>query len=305
MSRIQHILDKAERDGAVQRMRVVIDAPPSLPDATLSPPADPAVADPGRADPAVANPRVADAVAAGRIVADTPPADPAARRSPAPGATAPAGRSIGSVRLDRRLVATGAAKGAAAEQYRALRTRILHGDTGVPVNVVLVTSPSNGDGKTLTAANLGLTMAQEFQRRVCVVDANMRQPQLHRLFGLPDSPGLSDVLLGRSTIAEACVSLEEHRITLLTAGPVPIYPAELLGSIIMRRTLEQLRVRFDAVIVDAPAALPLADVGILTPIVDSVVVVVRAGITPKPAIHDTMSALDPGKVLGIVLNDAT
>ena len=282
MSRIQHILDKAERDGAVQRLRVVIEAPPApATDATLSPPAHPAVADPGGADPAVANPRAAD-----------------------PGATAPAGRSIDGVRLDRRLVATGAARSAAAEQYRALRTRILHGDTGSPVNVVLVTSPSNGDGKTLTVANLGLAMAQEFQRRVCVVDANMRQPQLHRLFGLPDSPGLSDVLLGRTTIAEACVSLEDHRITVLTAGPVPIYPAELLGSIIMRRTLEQLRVRFDAVIVDAPAALPLADVGILTPIVDSVVVVVRAGITPKPAIHDTMSALDPGKVLGIVLNDA-
>jgi capsular exopolysaccharide synthesis family protein len=297
MSRIQHILDKAERDGAVQRMRVVIEAPPApSTDTTVRPPAGSAVADPAVADP----------VAAGRIVADPIAVDAAGgRRSTAPGATAPAGRAIGSVRLDGRLVATGAAKSAAAEQYRALRTRILHGDTGMPVNVVLITSPSEGDGKTLTVANLGLTMAQEFQRRVCVVDANMRQPQLHRLFGLADSPGLSDVLLGRTTLAEACVSLEDHRITVLASGPVPIYPAELLGSIIMRRTLEQLRTRFDAVIVDAPAALPLADVGILTPIVDSVVVVVRAGITPKPAIHDTMSALDPGKLLGIVLNDAT
>jgi capsular exopolysaccharide synthesis family protein len=294
MSRIQHILDKAERDGAVQRMRVVIEAPPD--DSTVRPSAGSPVADAAIADP----------VAAGRIGADPVSVDAAGgRRSTAAGATAPPGRSLEGVRLDRRLVATGAAKSAAAEQYRALRTRILHGETGMPVNVVLVTSPSDGDGKTLTVANLGLTMAQEFQRRVCVVDANMRQPQLHRLFGLPDSPGLSDVLLGRTTLAEACVSLEDHRITVLTSGPVPIYPAELLGSIIMRRTLEQLRTRFDAVIVDAPAALPLADVGILTPIVDSVVVVVRAGITAKPAIHDTMSALDPGKVLGIVLNDAT
>lgn len=291
MSRIQQILDKAERDGAVQRLRVVIEAPPApSTDTTVRPPAGAAVADPA---------------AAGPIVADPVAVDAAGRRSPAPGATAPAGRSVAGVRLDRRLVATGAAKSAAAEQYRALRTRILHGDTGMAVNVVLVTSPSDGDGKTLTVANLGLTMAQEFQRRVCVVDANMRQPQLHRLFGLADSPGLSDVLLGRTTIAEACVSLEDHSITVLTSGPVPIYPAELLGSIIMRRTLEQLRTRFDTVIVDAPAALPLADVGILTSVVDSVVVVVRAGVTPKPAIHDTMSTLDPGKVLGIVLNDAT
>jgi capsular exopolysaccharide synthesis family protein len=286
-SRIQHILDKAERDGAVRR--VVIETPPALAtDATLSPRADPAVADP---------------IAAGQLTTGSVAADPAiARKRPA---AAPIGRSMSALRLDRRLVATGAAKSASAEQYRALRTRIFHGDTGMPVNVVLVTSPADGDGKTLTVANLGLAMAQEFQRRVCVVDANLRQPQLHRLFGLPDSPGLSDVLLGYATIADACVSLEDQHITVLTAGAVPISPAELLGSITMRRTLEQLRSRFDAVIVDAPSALPLADVGILTPIVDSVVVVVRAGTTPKPAIHDTMSALDPGKVLGFVLNDAT
>lgn len=290
-SRIQHILDKAERDGAVQRMRVVIEAPPAPPiGSSLDP---------------VAHDEVAARVPADAGV-EHPTADPAiARTLPAPGQAAPGVRSIGSSRLDRRLVTAGAAKSVAAEQYRALRTRILHGDTGMAVNVVLVTSPGDGDGKTLTVANLGLTMAQEFQRRVCVVDANLRQPALHQLFGLPDNPGLSDVLLGRATIADACVTLEDHRITVLPAGAVPIYPAELLGSVTMRRTLEQLRARFDAVIVDAPTALPLADVGILTPIVDSVVVVIRAGTTPKPAIHDTMSALDPGKVLGIVLNDRT
>jgi capsular exopolysaccharide synthesis family protein len=296
MSRIQHILDKAERDGAAQRMRVVIEAPPALStDAAVGPPPP---------DPAVASPVDANPIAS-RIVGDAVAANPAAGRSSAPGAAAQPVRSIGGVRLDPRLVAAGAAKSAAAEQYRALRTRILHGESSILVNVVLVTSPSDGDGKTITVANLGLAMAQEIQRRVCVVDGNLRQPQLHRLFGLPDSPGLSDVLLGRTTIDDACVSLEDQHLTVLPAGTVPIYPAELLGSITMRRTLEQLRVRFDAVIMDAPSALPLADVGILTPIVDSVVVVVRAGTTSKPAIHDTMSALDPGKVLGIVLNDAT
>jgi len=268
MSRIQHILDKAEREGAAQRMRVVVESPATL-----------------------AIGAAADPIAPPPVVETAPP-------------VASPGRTVTALRLDRRLVAAGPANSAAAEQYRALRTRIMNADTSAPVNAVLVTSPCDGDGKTLTVANLGLVLAQEFQRRVCVVDANMRRPRLHALFGLADGPGLSDILVGRATIDEACVSLEDHHLALLPGGSVPRHPAELLGTITMRRTIEQLRSRFDSIVIDAPAALPLADVGVLVRLVDGIVVVVRAGTTPKPAIHDTVSALDPGKVLGLVLNDA-
>jgi len=191
-----------------------------------------------------------------------------------------------------------------AEQYRALRTRILHADNGSAVRVVLVTSPGRSEGRSLTVANLGLAMAQEYQRRICVVDADLRNPQQHRLFGIPEGPGLADVLAGRASLDEACATLEEHHITVLPAGTTPAHPAELLGTTTMRRTIEALRSRFDCVIVDGPGAIPLADVGILTPLVDSVLMVVRAGLTSKPAIHDAIATMDGGKLLGMVLNDA-
>jgi len=98
------------------------------------------------------------------------------------------------------------------------------------------------------------------------------------------------------------VIMEEYNLCLLPAGAVPRYPAELLGTATMRHTLDVLRSRFDRVIIDTPAAVPLADVGVLTPLVDCVVLIVRAGITSKPAILEAVSTIDAGKLLGVVLN---
>jgi capsular exopolysaccharide synthesis family protein len=273
MSRIQNILDKAEREGALPRVRSLHDQPMTSA-ATVA--------------PVMLNP-------------PAPLAPPAEVSAPA---GAPPMRAISGARLHPSLIAAMSPSGVAAEQYRALRTRIVHRDSGGPVNVVLVTSPGAGDGKSLTVANLGLAMAQEYQQRVCVVDADFRSPQQHRLFGLPDAPGLSDVLTGRVSLEEALMLLEEHHLSVLPAGTRSAHPAELFGTTVMRRTLEALRSRFDRIVIDSPAANPLADVGILTPLVDSVVLIVRAGVTSKPAIHDAIAALDAGKLLGIVLNEA-
>src|SRR6267143_988990 len=216
MSRIQNILDKAEREGAVRRIRPL--AGPTLPAV--------AVVDP----PVTLSPPPT-------VVAPEPDGSVAAASAPM--------RVISGARLSPSLIAAVSPSGIAGEQYRALRTRIVHRETGGPVNVVLITSPGRGDGKSLTVANLGLAMAQEYQQRICVVDADFRSPQQHRLFGLPDAPGLSDVLTGRVSLEDALVALE-----------------------------------------------------------DSIVLIVRAGITSKPAIHDAIAAVDAGKLLGIVLNEA-
>ena len=173
-----------------------------------------------------------------------------------------------------------------------------------PVNVVMITSPGRGEGKTLTVGNLGLAMAQEWQRRICIVDADLRHPQMHRIFGLPDGPGLCDVLTGRATLEEALVTLEEHQVTILPAGNVPAHPAELLGTSAMRKTMDMLRAQFDRVVVDVAPAAPLADVSILAPLVDRVLIVVRSGVTTKPAIHDAVSSIEPSKLLGFVLNES-
>jgi capsular exopolysaccharide synthesis family protein len=295
MSRIQNILNKAERDGTVRRMRSMADPVNGSSVATVdaAPPPPPV--------PVAAAAPVAAATAVAPIAPIVPPpiVDEVAATAPAPTVA----RSIPAVHLAPTLVAALAPDAVTAEQYRALRTRVVHSDNGLSVHMLLVTSPGRGEGKSVTAANLALTMAQEYQQRICLVDANLRDPEIHRLFDIAEAPGLADVLLGRASLEDALVTIEDHHITVLPAGDPAAHPAELLGTVTMRRTLDALRSHFDRVIIDAPAASPLADIGILTPLVDSVMLVVRAGVTSKPAIQDAMAAIEPGKLLGVVLNE--
>jgi capsular exopolysaccharide synthesis family protein len=281
MSRIQNLLDKADREGVIRRVRTIADAAPAVDVATLD------------AEPAFAGRRPSNPT--GPVMSAAP--DPAVEPEPAPL------RVLRGARLHPRLVAATSSTGVAAEQYRALRTRIVNADHRAG-RVVMVTSPGRKEGRSLTVGNLGLTMAQEYQRRICVVDADLRSPQLDRLFGLPEGPGLCDVLMGTARLEEALLTLEEHQITILPAGRAAAHPAELLGTTGMRRAIETLRSQFDWVVIDTPSAKPLADVGILTPLVDSVVLVVRAGVTSTPAIHDAIATIDGSKLIGIVLNEA-
>ena len=206
--------------------------------------------------------------------------------------------------LDPRLVAALAPQSLAAEQYRSLRTRIKRAENGRAVRAIVITSPNKGDGKSLTAGNLAITMAQEFQQRVLLVDADLRRPAVHRLFSVPDGPGLSDVLMGAADLDDALVHLPAHHLTVLPAGAPPGHPAELLGSASMRRVLDTLRTRFDRILIDMPPVAPLADLHIVAPMADGVLMIVRAGVTPKPAIEQALAGLDMSKVLGLVLNEA-
>jgi capsular exopolysaccharide synthesis family protein len=266
MSRIQEILKKAEREGGIHRTRGL----------------------------AAEGPAMGSPSAAAAATMPMPMAPPLQVREPRPV----------QGHLDHRLVAAFSPQSLAAEQYRSLRTRIKGAEQGRPMRTIVVTSPNKGDGKSLTAANLALTMAQEFQQRVLLVDGDLRRPALHALFGIADAPGLSDVLVGAAPLEDALVAMPQHELTILPAGPMPSHPAELLGSTVMRRTLDALRSRFDRILIDMPPVAPLADVSIALGMVDGLLMIVRAGVTPKPAIERALSGLDISKVLGLVLNDA-
>jgi capsular exopolysaccharide synthesis family protein len=213
-------------------------------------------------------------------------------------------RQVVSSGFDPMLVAAVASHALAAEQYRTLRTRLVLLEEGRARRVLLVTSPAKGDGKSITAANLALTMAQEFNRKVVLVDADLRRPTVHTLLGIPQQPGLVDVLGGDVSLQDAIVELADVRLAVVPAGQPPIQPAELLGSSGMRRLLESLRSRFDRVIVDMPPVVPLADVGVLAPQCDGVLLVVRAGVTPKPLIERALGTFDAERLLGVVLNES-
>ena len=283
MSRIQHILDKAEREGTVRRMHAL----PEPAAATIA--LDTPVAISQAAIPPLGAPDAAPSVS---LLTDVPGAHVVGG--------APSIRTARS-NLDRLLVAA-LSPGASAEQYRALRARVAQSHHGGLIDVIVVTSPGRGEGKSFTAANLALTMGQDFQSRICLVDADLRHPRQHTLFGIAAEPGLAEVLAGQAPLHDALITLEDQPLTVLPAGQVPAHPTELLGSSAMRRMLETLRSQFDRVIIDAPSAAPLADVGILTTLVDSVVLVVQAGTTTKPAIQEAISTIGSSKVLGVVLN---
>jgi capsular exopolysaccharide synthesis family protein len=318
MSRIQDILSKAERDGTARRTR-------ALGDEYATRPGDEGVStrgygesgpasrglDDGRARSApetarVARPRRPDAPA-------LPPPDPSAAAARREDPHAPAsGWSAAHeatprlmAQLDPHLVAALAPTSLAAEQYRSLRTRIKRSESGRALRTIAVTSPNKGDGKSLTAANLALTMAEEFQQRVLLLDCDLRRPSVHQLFGLAEAPGLGDVLMNAAELEHALVLLPEHHLTVLPAGLPPSNPAELIGSAAMRRVLDTLRTRFDRILIDVPPVAPLADLHILAPMVDALLMIVRAGVTPKPAIERALAGLDPTKVLGLVLNEST
>jgi capsular exopolysaccharide synthesis family protein len=277
MSRIQDILSKAERDGNTRRTRGLSD------EGLMSPP----------------------------VTIGSRPQQPSYESGAAhpwtPAATATAiepEQTVTTSTLDPCLVAALAPQSLAAEQYRSLRTRIKQAENGRAVRAIVITSPNKGDGKSLTAANLALTMAQEFQQRVLLIDADLRRPAVHNLFGMPAGPGLADVLMGALELSQALIKVEHHHLTLLPAGSVPHHPAELLGSAAMRRVLDSLRARYDRILIDLPPVAPLADLHIVAPMADGLLMIVRAGVTPRPAIERALSGLDMSKVLGLVLNES-
>jgi protein-tyrosine kinase len=225
-----------------------------------------------------------------------PPPDPG-RQPPALDAREPAD----AVALSPLFVAANEPDSPAAEQYRLLRTRLEGRDRGRRSQFVLVTSPGVGDGKTITSANLALTMAQEFQHTVVLVEADMRRPALAALFGVRPEPGLVDVLVGAATLDDALVSVPGHNLFVLPAGHAAGRSTELLASSMMSRVADALRARFDRIVIDTPP-VTLADTHVLARLADGVLFVVRAGVTPQPALEQALAGVDRDRVMGIVLN---
>jgi capsular exopolysaccharide synthesis family protein len=286
MSRDHRILSRAERDGTTRHLVPVFERERERPEPD---------------EPLELRPRPIAWTHRDERVPLPADLSPAERSDGGHGLPVPA-RPVFGTKLDRELVAALSPYGPAAEQYRSLRTRIAQIEHAGPRRVLLVTSPGAGDGKTVTVANLALTMAQEFQRQVLLIDADLRSARLHASLGISREPGLSDVLTGAASLDEALVSISEHRLIALPAGKTHDRPAELLGSEPMRRLMEGLARRFDRVLVDTTAA-HFADAGVLEPIADGVLLVVRAGRTSRQAITRAIGLVPRTKLLGVVLND--
>lgn len=192
-----------------------------------------------------------------------------------------------------------------AEAYRAARTNLTYAiDLGRDRKLVLVTSPGPAEGKTTTTANLAVVYGLA-GHRVCVVDTDLRRPTLHRVFGLENGEGLTNLLLAREPDLDRAVQRSVYtNVSVVTAGPLPPNPSELLGSARMQELLERLKAKFDVVLLDSPPALVVTDASVLATLVDGLVVVARANKTRRGALRATIEELaQSGRpIAGIILN---
>jgi len=201
------------------------------------------------------------------------------------------------------LIASLPATSQVSEAYRALRSSVGFASIDAPLRRLLVTSASKGEGKTLTSVNLATAMAID-GKRVILVDADMRRPNVHRTLSVPSSPGLSEVLAGMRSIEEAIQDTSVPNLQVVCAGPIPPNPAELLGSRMFDTVLEQLEARADIVIVDSPPCMPVTDPLIVASRVDGVILVLHCGQTRKHAIRHAVEQLNRAhaRIVGTVFN---
>lgn len=190
-----------------------------------------------------------------------------------------------------------------AESYRKIRTNLQFIDVDQPPRSIVVTSAVPREGKSLTSINLAMTIAQRGDR-VCLIDADLRRPSIHTSLDLDQQVGLTTILLGRVTPADAVQ--RHHGVDVITSGPLPPNPAELLGARSMRDLVERLAETYDFVLLDAPPLLPVTDAAILATQTDGAVVVIRSGRTRREQVRIAISSLRSveAHVLGAVLNMA-
>ncbi|HEV2130215.1 MAG TPA: polysaccharide biosynthesis tyrosine autokinase [Longimicrobiaceae bacterium] len=210
--------------------------------------------------------------------------------------------------LTRPLVAREDPGSPASEAFRSLRTSLLlSAAQGLP-QILVVTSATAEDGKSTTAANLAITLAQQGTRTV-LVDADLRKGTLHQIFGLQRTPGLAELLGGDASLAETLRQVPAGPagapLDVVPAGQVPTTPAELLGSEAMRALLDQLRGRYATIILDAPPLNPVTDTALLALAADGVLLVARSGATDREALQEAAEQVRRLRVplSGVVLND--
>jgi len=206
--------------------------------------------------------------------------------------------------LKRRLLAHNSPKDPVAEQYRTIRTNIQFSNVDQDIKTIVVTSSGAEEGKSTTTSNLATVYAQQ-GLNVLLIDADLRKPTGHYTFRLENHIGLTNVLTRQSTLAQAVQESEIPHLSVLTSGPIPPNPSELLASAQMAELLKEMKQQFDMIIFDTPPILAVADAQILANQVDGTILVVSSGKTEKDAALKSKELLSnaQGKLLGVVLNN--
>lgn len=193
--------------------------------------------------------------------------------------------------------------GIVSEQFKTIRTNIQFSSVDKKLKSILFTSSAPSEGKSTVSNNVAVTWAKQGDK-VVLIDADLRRPTLHKTFNVNNEVGLSNYLLGNANFTEIIKPTMVHNLYVITSGPVPPNPSELLGSMRTQDLLTRLSDSFDLLILDAPPANSVTDAQVLATKVDGVVLVVPQGIAEKAGVAHAKQALDTvhAHILGVVMN---
>jgi len=196
----------------------------------------------------------------------------------------------------------------AAEEYRKLKTTVLRlAPRHAKQYALMVTSSLPGEGKSLTAINLAVSLAQDVGHSVLLIDADLRRPSLSEYMGVPDRTGLNECICEGYPVSSAILRTAISRLDLLPAGKAIRNPVEILSSPMMRSLLGDLKQLAPerTIIIDTPPVLPFAETQAISTMVDGILFVIKEGETTVPELQDALEIIEGGKVLGVVFNGVT
>jgi protein-tyrosine kinase len=217
----------------------------------------------------------------------------------------PVDKAIDKRKVDKHVVCITDPYSHAAEQYRRLRARLLIATKNDFLNTIMVTSAGVGEGKTITATNLAVTLASAYDHTVLLVEADIRKPAVCRYLGITPKCGLSDCLSGKAELKDAIVKTGIGKLSVLPAGKSPDNPSEVLSSEKMKRLVGELKARYKDryVIFDTSPVLDTAETLSLGGFVDGVIIVAQAGQTSEKLLGQAVSLMKGYNILGVVLNN--
>ncbi len=205
---------------------------------------------------------------------------------------------------DSKIITIWNPKSPISEAYRTLRTNIQYASIDRSIKSIMVTSTGPGEGKSTTISNYAVALSQN-NKKVLLIDADLRKPTLHNFFMLHNRLGLTNVLAGLEDYSTAIQCTEVPNLYVLTSGPIPPNPAEILGSKKMEALIQKLSEQYEYILFDAPPIIAVADAQILSHYIDGVLLVVNSGKTNKELAIRAKSLLENVKanVIGVILNN--
>lgn len=195
-------------------------------------------------------------------------------------------------------------KSVIAEQYRNIRTSIQYSNLDKKLKTILVTSSTKNEGKTITTTNLAVNFAAIDKKKVLIIDCDLRNPSIHKEFGITNVGGLTDLLIEKNNIENYIKTTEIDNLHVLTAGVIPPNPSEILASKLMKDLLNDLKQIYDYIFIDTPPIGIVMDAGTLANKVDASILVVKSNGVEFKQLEETKRKLDAvnANIIGVVLN---